>query len=759
MEYPGRILEPGSIRLVQLLPGNWTDPIRYELFDSSLMHAEYQALSYVWGSKNVKRSIFLSNSIFPVTVNLESALRHLREQLKDDDKAAILWVDALCINQADDSERTTQVQMMRSIYERCQRVIVYLGDRLDKRVQGQGPPKVLHFEPGEPRPSLSTEGHEDIAAYRGLCLLHELVEEKHLADVKMLQIELSHNVVDGRKIRIGKDRSDRLLLIEALRKMMQPPFTPWWSRIWTVQEIAVAKKVFVTYRTISAPWSLFAGAAARYLRHSTSCCSESVTTLPTDQAKVLADSFRRILGIDELKVGGKFSGPRRTGLPPGWSLLDLLRRFRDRRATDPRDKIYALLSLASKSYTSTEIIPDYTLSEIEVFCQATLACIHQYTDLSVFSTELGRKFRDDLPSWVPDWGAPGGSFYEARAAATELYSACPSIRLADAETVKRLAGGKALELDCFYLASIEYIGEIMWGGDVPGIWRDTLWRWWEEVTSFENTASTSFRGDFWRLICGDVICNIGAGDDARRVRNYDELTFVAWALESSVSPDLLKYDLACSEDVKAWRDYHLLWPHPSECFPNSRLDSRPRLRSEMIRNCLANWNLAQSEEGTGPYDAPEAFTEGLFAEKRWLFASDAPRRDAPWDQFGHGVKRYLDRRFDQRADIKYQRELLPVIDRSITTAILSRRLIKAGQYVGLGPTNTRVGDKSSFLLEARRLLFYVIRMPSLRYLDRSSRSLVTATFKVQWTRSSILSDTNHTVLRSLSYNHISLSMP
>ena len=103
--------------------------MRCELFEVSRQHADYQALSYVWGSKNVKRSISLNNRILPVTFNLESALRHLREQLKNQPGGATLWVDALCINQADDSERTEQVQMMRSIYERCRCVIVYLGDR------------------------------------------------------------------------------------------------------------------------------------------------------------------------------------------------------------------------------------------------------------------------------------------------------------------------------------------------------------------------------------------------------------------------------------------------------------------------------------------------------------------------------------------------------------------------------------------------------------------------------------------------------
>jgi hypothetical protein len=38
-----------------------------------------------------------------------------------------LWVDAVCIDQADDEERSEQVQMMSRIYKNASRVLVWLG--------------------------------------------------------------------------------------------------------------------------------------------------------------------------------------------------------------------------------------------------------------------------------------------------------------------------------------------------------------------------------------------------------------------------------------------------------------------------------------------------------------------------------------------------------------------------------------------------------------------------------------------------------
>lgn len=40
----------------------------------------------------------------------------------------LLWADAVCINQADDAERGSQVGMMGRIYGQAARTLVWLGD-------------------------------------------------------------------------------------------------------------------------------------------------------------------------------------------------------------------------------------------------------------------------------------------------------------------------------------------------------------------------------------------------------------------------------------------------------------------------------------------------------------------------------------------------------------------------------------------------------------------------------------------------------
>lgn len=134
--YPGtRPLCGNQIRLLRLLPGGWEDDICCELVYTALGDApSYQALSYVWGSPKETRSILLDGKGFAVTINLESTLRHIRCQTEN----PYLWVDALCINQADDQEKTHQVNLMGSIYQSSKSVIAYLGNSINQSNGNRG---------------------------------------------------------------------------------------------------------------------------------------------------------------------------------------------------------------------------------------------------------------------------------------------------------------------------------------------------------------------------------------------------------------------------------------------------------------------------------------------------------------------------------------------------------------------------------------------------------------------------------------------
>lgn len=125
-------LAPDSevIRLLHLLPNDKGTPRIYcELREYTLQEAagRYKALSYTWAggqcASGLRPAVYCNNVLVDVTPNLYEALHRLREPLG----LVTLWVDLLCINQADVGERTHQVGMMRDIYAKCSEVIIWLG--------------------------------------------------------------------------------------------------------------------------------------------------------------------------------------------------------------------------------------------------------------------------------------------------------------------------------------------------------------------------------------------------------------------------------------------------------------------------------------------------------------------------------------------------------------------------------------------------------------------------------------------------------
>lgn len=133
--YPTR-LAGNDIRTLCVLPGAARDLVQCHLdiirIRDWLCHPpelpeehRCEALSYTWGVSEKGRSIRLDGQDgFPVTDNLYDALVGLRSG----ERPRRLWIDALCINQADVIERNMQVTRMANIYRRAAQTIVGLGD-------------------------------------------------------------------------------------------------------------------------------------------------------------------------------------------------------------------------------------------------------------------------------------------------------------------------------------------------------------------------------------------------------------------------------------------------------------------------------------------------------------------------------------------------------------------------------------------------------------------------------------------------------
>ncbi len=72
-------------------------------------------------------SILINGQRFDILPNLLNALYRLRED-SSRSAPALLWIDAICINQNDPSERASQVEIMDQVYKRASFTFVWLGE-------------------------------------------------------------------------------------------------------------------------------------------------------------------------------------------------------------------------------------------------------------------------------------------------------------------------------------------------------------------------------------------------------------------------------------------------------------------------------------------------------------------------------------------------------------------------------------------------------------------------------------------------------
>jgi hypothetical protein len=135
------LLQPNGIRLLRLLPTKEDSKnIQCELFECALRPSDgaarpYEALSYVWGSTLKPESITIVDQKrdrqFAITQSLHAALLRLR----DHDIPRIIWIDAICIDQSNKTERSHQIPLMAEIYAKASRVVVWLGEEKDNSDQ------------------------------------------------------------------------------------------------------------------------------------------------------------------------------------------------------------------------------------------------------------------------------------------------------------------------------------------------------------------------------------------------------------------------------------------------------------------------------------------------------------------------------------------------------------------------------------------------------------------------------------------------
>lgn len=118
-----------NIRLLKLYPGSGYEMIRLDMYKVNLgEHPDYETLSYEWGEKFGTIPVECEGRYLRITPNLKVALKAIRFT----DQPRTLWIDALCIDQSNISERNQQVEQMTDIYRNAAATLVWLGPEKKK---------------------------------------------------------------------------------------------------------------------------------------------------------------------------------------------------------------------------------------------------------------------------------------------------------------------------------------------------------------------------------------------------------------------------------------------------------------------------------------------------------------------------------------------------------------------------------------------------------------------------------------------------
>lgn len=411
-----------NIRLLELDPGEYETDLsarflRHRLMDDQVgSMPNFHAMSYCWDRGENLAHILLRQPTaeniplaqwFTVQRNVYEALKRLRRR----HEPLRIWIDALCINQSDEDERAKQVSIIGEIYSRAQETHIWLGeDELGVKAALRFIRDAYNYNegscPGAASCTCIPTGHMvDVEAFRAKEQHERVKTYKSLHELfRVHRQSLQADVLTAFGIR--ENSQEQLELTECMSSFF---CHPWFGRSWVLQEALLVRQAYVHCGNEVVDWKEVL-AVNSYLNHRQFRFQAPHLGPQICMPRVWA-SLRDSEGGDK--------GPR--GLKRRLPILEVLLDTLDMKATDPRDRLYALLSFASEASPNSPVPaalrPNYEEGNSTrcVFANLTRWEIHHYKSLAILSTvhcqptrtwqrtlcDLDSRIIDPLPT--PSW--------------------------------------------------------------------------------------------------------------------------------------------------------------------------------------------------------------------------------------------------------------------------------------------------------------------------------------------------------------------
>ncbi|KAE8137315.1 heterokaryon incompatibility protein-domain-containing protein [Aspergillus pseudotamarii] len=286
------------IRLLKFEDTAATEPLRFTLGVYKFSDEPvYNALSYEWGIGTADRTIFINDCPFLIRDSLYDFLGALAGSKQKD---ILFFADAICINQDNIPERNAQVQRMGDLYRQAQKVLVWLGP-----------------------------GTADSDLIFDICAV---------GNQKTIDLQGS----SGNALDMLYRRS-------------------YWTRLWVIQELFLARDAIVFCGSKSTPWSSFR-------RLTTAVKGDIVLGEHTGVDTQLGSSP---MGLHTRRMLSNLNRKDRGDSILNKRIDNIMFEFGKAQCRDVRDRVYGLLGLAKtqENGRGLRVMPDYSATTVNIFVQ------------------------------------------------------------------------------------------------------------------------------------------------------------------------------------------------------------------------------------------------------------------------------------------------------------------------------------------------------------------------------------------------------
>lgn len=323
----------------------------------------YVALSYRWSEDASEELLLDGNGIIRISKDLDAALRRFRYA----SALRWIWVDAICINQRDNAEKSIQIPLMAHIYRGASRVMIWLGNRAEdadllRRIKSL-------VKTAKESPQVVGSG--------------SMAQANNVAETLMTSLNLSMSQLG----RLG-----------------------WFSRRWILQELALNASPVLCCGQTELPWPQLAGVVG-YSKLHDECRADDErqdSLLLSNQEDSGLRNIQLLWDLWWVTAISPMPHSKDSFKLDNRDIAALMDAYPDFECSESRDQIAALLGLSRDTQGPTAFRVDYADSVEQTYVNFAETLVRT----GHLAWLLYQRFRREkekgsratiLPSWVPDW--------------------------------------------------------------------------------------------------------------------------------------------------------------------------------------------------------------------------------------------------------------------------------------------------------------------------------------------------------------------